>query len=142
MKQLWKYRFYSEITRTIEEGKPLKQPYVWSVNIPDADYDQVLDHPTLLARTKELYYKYEVDGIDYFRTIRADLVIDYRAGTRTSSDIFFIETTLKPVTDRLILGDWMSGQYELSLITPSGALDQALYDQISQHINDYIASNY
>ena len=106
MKKLWKYRFYSDVTRTIETGKPLKQPYVWSVNAPDADYDEVIDHPTLLEKTKELYYKYEVDGLDYFRTIRANLVIDYRAGSRTSSDIFSIETTLKSVTDRLILGDW------------------------------------
>jgi hypothetical protein len=142
MKKLWKYRFYSDVTRTIEQGKPLKQPYVWSVNAPDADYDEVIDHPTLLEKTKELYYKYEVDGLDYFRTIRANLVIDYRAGSRTSSDIFSIETTLKPVTDRLILGDWLSGQYELSLITPSGPLDQSLYDSIETYINDYITNNY
>lgn len=139
---LFKYRFYSEITKTFEEGKPAKIPYVWADNAPDTDYDLVTDPSLIKEKIKDLYYTYEVAGVDYFRDIRAELVYDYKQGTRSSSDIFEIETILEPVTQKLILGDWMSAQYQMSLITPAPPLDQALYDSISNYINNYIANNY
>jgi hypothetical protein len=142
MKKLWIYLYYSPITRTFEAGKPIKEPYVWAVNAPDADYSEVTDNAVLMEKIKELYYKYEVDGLDYFRTIRAQLVLDYKQGTRSSSDIFGIETMLSKVIDRLVKGDWMSAQYEMSLVTVTPPLDQALYDEIMTFITNYISTNY
>jgi hypothetical protein len=142
MKKLWIYLYYSPITRTFEAGKPIKEPYVWAVNAPDADYSEVTDNAVLLEKIKEQYYKYEVDGLDYFRTIRAQLVLDYKQGTRSSSDIFGIETMLSKVIDRLVKGDWMSAQYEMSLVTVTPPLDQALYDEIMTFITNYISTNY
>jgi len=142
MKKLWIYIFFSPITKTIQEGKPMKDPYVWSLDAPDPDYNQVTDVEILLLHIKDLYYKYEVDGIDYFRTIRAQLVLDHKQGSRTDAEIFGIEQILNPVIQSLILGDWMTSAYLMSLITPTPPLEQALYDEINLYIINYIANNY
>lgn len=139
---LWKYRFFSEITNTFEEGKPQKIPFVWASDAPDADYDLVNDQALILEKIKDLYYSYEVDGKDYFRDIRAQLVLDYKSGSRSSADIFEIESILNLVISNLLLGDWLTASYHMSLITPAGALDQALYDEINDHITNYINENY
>ena len=94
---LWIYNFFSPITETFEEGKPIKTPYVWSIQAPDTDYSEVTDDSVLLSQIKDLYYKYEVDGLDYFRTIRADLVLDYKKGNLTEAEILGIETILNDV---------------------------------------------
>lgn len=142
MKKLWIYIYFSPITKTFEAGKPIKEPYVWAINAPDSDYSEVTDDEVLLIHVKDLYYKYEVDGLDYFRTIRAKLVLDYKQGIRTNTDIFGIESMLKLVTSNLILGDWLSASYQMSLITPTPPLDVALYDEINNHISQYINNNY
>ena len=142
MKKLYIYIYFSPITQTFEEGKPIKTPYVWSVSAPDADYTEVIDENVLITQIKDLYYQYEVDGLDYFRQIRAKLVLDYKQGTRTNTEIFSIENTLAPVIDKLTRGDWMTAQYYMSLITPVPPLDTALYDEINNYITNYIATNY
>jgi len=142
MKKLFIYIFYSPITQTIEEGKPIKEPYVWSVNAPDPDYNEVTNEEVLLNHIKDQYYEFEVDGLDYFRTIRAKLVLDYKQGIRTTAEIFSIESTLAAVTEKLIRGDWMTAAYYMGLITPTPPLDQELYDEINTHITNYIANNY
>jgi len=68
--------------------------------------------------------------------------LDHKQGSRTDAEIFGIEQILNPVIQSLILGDWMTSAYLMSLITPTPPLEQALYDEINLYIINYIANNY
>ena len=140
--KLWKYIYFDELTKTIQSGNEMKEPLVWSSVSPGNDYEDITTDLAILNHIKETYDKYRMDGQDYYDSISASLVKEMREGNKTSSEIFEIENILRSVTDRVILGDWLTAQFELSRISPSGALDQKLYDEISSYIENYIVSNY
>lgn len=104
--------------------------------------DNELAAQTALATVKSAYSKYQSDGIAYFDTIRATLVLDYKTGQKTAADIFEIEGKLEDVIAKLIRGDWMTANHKLQSVVVGGALSQTLYDEISDYITAYIATNY
>lgn len=89
-----------------------------------------------------LYFNREIDGKDYFNKIRAELVYSYESGEITIQDIFNIENILSPVISKLIIGDWMSAQNQLSNIVASGSLSQSIYDEIMVYFTTYLSDNY
>jgi len=91
---------------------------------------------------KENYRKKEVDGCSYFEKIRAKLVIEYNSGIKTAADIIDIEIRLESVTLKLKAGDWMTASFVMTNTSVDGSLDQDLYDEILNYINDYITNNY
>jgi hypothetical protein len=90
----------------------------------------------------EDYRKKEVDGCAYFEKIRAKLVIEYKSGIKTAEEIIDIETRLESVTLKLKAGDWMTASFVMINTSVDGSLDQDLYDEILNYINDYITNNY
>jgi hypothetical protein len=102
---------------------------------------QLLTEATLNT-VKSAYSKYQRDGIAYFETIRAELVVQYKTGQKTAADIFEIEGKLEDVIAKLIRGDWMTANFKLQSVQVGGALSQTLYDSISSYITSYITNNY
>ena len=138
----WKYIHYSEATQTIAEGQAIKEPFVWSENTPGQDYDDVTTTELLLKKIKSDYKTFEEDGVEYFEKIRADLVLLYKSGSKTAAEIFGIEAKLDETINKIRRGDWMTAQYEISLVTIEAPLDQTLYDEINNYIANYILENY
>jgi len=95
-----------------------------------------------LRGIKDAYKKYENDGIIYFEEIRSKLVYDYKQGNKTESDIYQIENILDPVILKITRGDWMTAKNEINSIVVAPPLDQSLYDEIFNYINNYIEENY
>ena len=72
----------------------------------------------------------------------SDLVLLYKTGQKTDVQIFGIEAKLQPVIEKIIRGDWMTANHEMSLVVVDAPLDQALYDEINIYIGNYITNNY
>ena len=142
MKKLWKYIHFSEITNSITEGQAIKEPYVWSETQPESDYDDVTTTDAVINHIKTNYQKFEKDGKEYFEEIRAKLVLLYQTGQKTAIEIFQIENYLSNTIDKIIRGDWMTAENELSNVVVVAPLDQTLYDEIMLHIQNYVANNY
>ncbi len=103
-------------------------------------YPNIIKAP--LEEIKEAYKKYALDGCEYFDEVRAGLVLEYKAGVKTSGEIFDIETRLEPVTMKLKAGDWMTANYVLSGIAIEGAFKQDFKDILTAYITNYISNNY
>lgn len=91
---------------------------------------------------KKQYGGFKKDGEDFFDDIRADLVLSYKLGQRTASDIYEIESRFEAVISKMLRGDWMTCANEMQNVTVSGAIDQDLYDRINNYVNQYIIDNY
>lgn len=108
-----------------------------------AGFSEITDADEVKSRYIKLYEQREVDGKDYFDKMRSDLVYDYATGVKTDAEIYEIETKLESVILKIKSGDWMTASAEMTNnVTVSGALTQALYDQILGEINNYVATNY
>ena len=106
------------------------------------EFVEITDTKKIESLYTDLYIVREEDGKRYFSTIRANLVQLYSVNELTELEIFGIEQILSPATRSLILGDWMTALYQLSLVTPVPPLAQELYDEINNYITNYIATNY
>ena len=91
---------------------------------------------------KREYAAHETAGHDYWADFRAELAYDYREGNITLSNVIYIEDQLSDVTKYLLTGDWLTAQEKLSAITASGALTQAILDDLTAGISSYITNNY
>jgi len=140
--KLWIYIYFSAITNTVETGKPLKTPYIWDEVSPGADYEEETDEAIKLVQIMEPYGKREGDGLNYFRLVRAKIVLMYYNGTLTMADIYGLEDILHETNSMLVLGDWLSAKNKLTTVTVAPPLTQALYDEIMTEFNNYIAANY
>jgi hypothetical protein len=103
-------------------------------------YPGIIKNP--IEEIKLSYEVFEADGNLYFGEIRANMVLDYKMGNITSTDIFQIETLLEPVSLKLKAGDWMTASYVLSLVSPVGAFTEGFKTELLTYINNYITNNY
>jgi len=98
---------------------------------------------TPIDEIKISYQKYQNDGVEYFNEVRANLVLDYKTGVRTTSDIFYIESKIESVTNKIMKGDWMTASYVMTNeVVFDTVLDEVFYNDILNYINNYIAENY
>lgn len=95
-----------------------------------------------ILQIKSMYANHEIAGKDYFNSQRASMMLDYKNEVKTLADCIFIEDKLKEVSDRLIIGDWMSALVKLENITAEGVLSQEHLNNIHQFITEYINANY
>ncbi len=119
-----------------EPSQSVKDDIVNKYNSLTADdllYDAII---------KGSYEDYQKDGQDYFNDIRVSLVLKYQAQELTADDIYEIESKLDSVITKILRGDWMSASFEMGNVIIDGALTQDFFDEILNHINNYVAENY
>ena len=104
-----------------------------SLTVDDLLYDAII---------KGSYETYQKDGEDYFNDIRVSLVLKYQAQELSPDDIYEIESKLDSVITKILRGDWMSASFEMGNVIIDGALTQDFFDEILNHINNYVAENY
>ncbi len=100
--------------------------------------DPTVLKPLIIGKYKER----EVDGSEYFEGFRADIMLLVMQGTESSSDVVTLEQHLKPVTDELIIGNWITAGSINSGIALSGLYTQDMKDDIQSYIDNYITENY
>jgi len=140
--KLWKYIHFSEITQSIPDGMPIKEPFIWAETQPDSDYDDITSTQALLEKIVIEYKQYEKDGKAYFEKIRADLVLLFKTNQKTDVDIFLIEQKLEGTINKIVRGDWMTALNTLNQVIVEAPLDQSLHDEIHLYITNYIVNNY
>jgi hypothetical protein len=104
-----------------------------SLTVDDLLYDSII---------KGSYETYQKDGEDYFNDIRVSLVLKYQVQELSPDDIYEIESRLDSVITKILRGDWMSASFEMGNVIIDGALTQDFFDEILNHINNYVAENY
>lgn len=104
-----------------------------SLTVDDLLYDAII---------KGSYETYQKDGEDYFNDIRVSLVLKYQVQELSPDDIYEIESKLDSVITKILRGDWMSASFEMGNVIIDGALTQDFFDEILNHINNYVAENY
>ena len=104
-----------------------------SLTVDDLLYDSII---------KGSYETYQKDGEDYFNDIRVSLVLKYQMQELSPDDIYEIESKLDSVITKILRGDWMSASFEMGNVIIDGALTQDFFDEILNHINNYVAENY
>jgi len=104
-----------------------------SLTVDDLLYDAII---------KGSYETYQKDGEDYFNDIRVSLVLKYQMQELSPDDIYEIESKLDSVITKILRGDWMSASFEMGNVIIDGALTQDFFDEILNHINNYVAENY
>jgi len=104
-----------------------------SLTVDDLLYDAII---------KGSYETYQKDGEDYFNDIRVSLVLKYQMQELSPDDIYEIESKLDSVITKILRGDWMTASFEMGNVIIDGALTQDFFDEILNHINNYVLENY
>ena len=107
-----------------------------------ADFTEITDSNELKALFNKKYKERTQDGQDYYNNFRSDLYIDITNGTITDAEAFALEAHIKPVSDNLLTGNWLTAQNSNTNLTLSGIYDQTMKDEIQADIDNYIANNY
>ena len=127
-------KFYIELDEAIPAIEYADSQPVNMVEVTDVD--------KLTDLYNNLYLQREKDGHDYYATFRSHLMIDIERGLINSTDAFLLEQHVKSLKDEFISGNWLTAQYVNSNLTLSGLFDQAMKDEITSNINQYILQNY
>jgi hypothetical protein len=88
------------------------------------------------------YQQKEKDGHTYYNLKRSELVESIITAVRTEAEAFEIDQHLIRVKESLLTGDWKTAKTYLELTVVEGAYTQALKDEYSLEIQDYINANY
>jgi len=117
-----------------------------SPTIDEAALDLIISTHDATTTSKEaiieIYKQREVDGYNYFSSVRADLVLMVMAETIDSTDAVFIEGKLKDAKAMVLSGDWLTAAHEMTLVVVEGAYTQDIHDGIKNYIDDYVTNNY
>lgn len=88
------------------------------------------------------YLKKINDGHVFYRKKRAETVLLINLGQITSQDAFFIDKKMRDVKASLLSGDWLTASMYLEESIPEGVYTQAIKEEYSQEIAEYISENY
>jgi len=89
----------------------------------------------------EKYIQRTQDGANAYAKISAEFRLAKLSGVISEEAHAVIESTLIPVRNEVLAGQWISGQRELEVVG-SGIIGIDLYNRILNQFNDYIAANY
>lgn len=121
--------------------------FFFTNNIDDSQLDLIIAQHDSTTTSKEavieIYKKREIDGKEFFNSVRADLVLSYLSGSISQSDAAFVEAKLDSTKSRVLSGDWLTAQYEITNnVVVEGVFTQETYDMIKGYIDTYILENY
>jgi hypothetical protein len=110
-----------------------------------AALDNIVDNLVgydVITQLMTAYEQKEKDGHTYYNQKRSELVESIITAVRTEAEAFEIDQHLIRVKESLLTGDWKTAKTYLSLTVVEGAYTQALKDEYTLEIQDYINANY
>jgi len=143
--------FYDVVIPTLMAGERLGTIYfdipenvfaypIEQIPIPLPKTAEELQQESLDSET-EKYIQRTQDGANAYAKISAEFRLAKLSGAITSQAHAVIESTLIPVRNEVLAGQWISGLRELESIG-SGIIGIDLYTRLLNQFNDYIAANY
>ena len=131
--------FEWEFLATDNSGETSKYEFAenWTI-ITDVIFIQ---DPTEIA-IQNAYFKREIDGIRFYRAMRANLVKMMLTQVLTTEDVDLIDRKVEKAIGKMITGDWISTKYRVEEAIVEGAFTQEYKDDLLMKINTYIAENY
>jgi len=131
-----------ELASVIYENQFLKPTWDGTEWIEGATAEEIEQQQQVEALRKEteMYKKRTQDGINAYAEISAEFRLAKLAGVITEAQHGAIETTLIPVRNEVLAGQWISALQKLEAI--GVAIGSELYDRLHNQISNYIAENY
>jgi len=114
--------------------------YVEQIPIPPAKTPEEIQKELIDSET-EKYKQRTQDGANAYAKISAEFRLAKLSGGISEEAHAVIESTLIPVRNEVLAGQWISGLRELESIG-SGIIGIDLYTRLLNQFNDYIAANY
>lgn len=105
-------------------------------------FTEITDEVELKRLYINLYQQRKVDGLDYFDSFRADLMMDIINQRYTSQQVFDLENHLSVLISEIVLGNWLTAQNENFNLIISGIYDQTMKDEIQTTLDNYVNDNY
>ncbi len=105
-------------------------------------YSLVIDPVQLENLHAERYEQNRESGIDYYNHFQAKLYIEITTQNYTVSEVVALETHLEKVPNEIKAGSWLTAQNTILGVSLSGIFNQAMKDEITLDINNYVAENY
>ena len=135
--------FYGEVrsnyTRDYSFVKPIWNGTELIETATEEEIEQAQQAESLRLET-EMYKKRTQDGINAYAEISAEFRLAKLAGIITEEQHGAIETTLIPVRNEVLAGQWISALQKLEAIGVS--IGSELYNRLHNQISNYIAENY
>ena len=123
-----------------DEGQQIFAYPIEEIPIPPAKTAEELQQESLTSET-EKYIQRTQDGENAYAKISAEFRLAKLSGGISEEAHAVIESTLIPVRNEVLAGQWISGLRELESIG-SGIIGIDLYTRLLNQFNDYIAANY
>ena len=107
-----------------------------------ATNEEVTEITILQAKQKEteLYKKRQIDGVNAYAEISAEFRLAKLSGVISEAQHGAIESSLIPVRNEVLAGQWISARNILESIGVS--IGSELYDRLHTQLTNYINSNY
>jgi len=148
---LEEYGFFDIVIPTLMSGERLGAIYfdipenvfaypIEQIPIPPPKTAEELQQEYLDSET-EKYRQRTKDGANAYAKISAEFRLAKLSGGISEEAHAVIESTLIPVRNEVLAGQWISGLRELESIG-SGIIGIDLYTRLLNQFNDYIAANY
>lgn len=115
----------------------LKEDYIAKKRLDDIGFAN-----TILESIDNKYDNRVIDGVNYYRRKRAEMVEKIMDTILTSSEAFYVDKKIKEVKQAILTGDWMTAKQYLEETTVEGVYTQDIKDEFMQEIDAYIANNY
>lgn len=101
---------------------------------------------------KKAYTPRQQDGVNYYDDVRAGVALEYMNGDLTKENANYIENKVKFVKSKILTGDWITAQYEITnnvlingLVSAEDiahGYTQQRHDQIKNYIDNYVNTHY
>ena len=88
------------------------------------------------------YFIREIDGLRFYRAMRANLVKMLLTEQLTSDEVDLIDLKVEKGIAKMITGDWISTKYRIEESTVEGAYTQEYKDELLRKISTYIETHY
>lgn len=115
------------------------------VHKPDTEEYKVFNTSTddsAVDALMKAYFVKEVDGQNYYRKKRAQLVNKLYTSVLTEAEVILIESKLTEVKSDLLTGDWITAKNNLTSTVAEGAYTEELKTEYLTEITEYITNNY
>lgn len=143
--------FFDVVIPTLMTGERLGSIYfdeaenvfaypIEQIPIPPPKTVEELQQEAITSET-EKYLQRTLDGANAYAKISAEFRLAKLSGAISEEEHSNIESTLIPVRNEVLAGQWISGLRLLEEIG-SATIGIDLYDRLSAQLNEYISSNY
>lgn len=140
--KLWKYIHYSEITLKNEAGRAEKEPFIWALERPDSEYDDVTTTDRLNKREFDLIGIRKSAGVKAYQETQAEMRVQrLLSGTPHSTFKALVYDPMSTVIKNIESGDWLNSYEEIENVEVNQILTAEMKISFRKKISTYLVES-